>query len=333
MALSVSNSLEFEFDEGVARLAAGEWAAAVALLRRAVRREPSRLAAVRALATACLRADEVDEGRAALAEFTMDHPMCAEGWRLAAQYEWKTAQYGAAMEILARGLEHLPHSKILHRQTALFWGARGKLETSARHAARAADAGPVDAYVAAARGTGPGDGALFQTPLPAAAAVAADWFDRVAQDPRLLETLLNLPGDEGDVEILRGLENKLAALLESQPYHADRQLGLARLQVKLEMWSAAMGSVQRALRANPRYVEAKRLRATILGKVGEFDRAIEAIEDLIAGGLDYPDLHLQVAEMQRARGRADEARGHLYSAIRLNPGFERAREMLERLAA
>jgi predicted Zn-dependent protease len=337
MASSATLNPGLEFDHGVALLSARDWPAAVAALGRAVRREPTRLAAVRALATACLQAGQPDEARRALAAFTIDNPLCAEGWRLAAQFEWKAAQYDAAMDLLARGLEKLPHSQILHRQTALFWGARGKLEISARHAARAADVGAaadaVEKYVAAAQGTQPAGGPLFQTPLPTAAAVAADWFDRVAQDPRLLDTLLNLGTDANDADMLKGLETKLAALLESQPYHADRQLALARLQVKLEMWPAAMLSVQRALRANPAYVDAKRLRATILGRTGEFDQAIAALESLIAGGLDYPDLHLQVAELHRQRGRADEARGHLYSAIRLNPGFARAREMLERIAA
>jgi tetratricopeptide (TPR) repeat protein len=158
-------------------------------------------------------------------------------------------------------------------------------------------------------------------------------LDRVAEDPKLLDSLLNLPGDEADLEMLKGLEFKLARLLESQPYHADRQLVLARLRVRIGELPAALLSVQRALRANPQYVEAHRLRATVLGRMGEYDEAIEILEELIGRGMDWADLHFEVAELQTARGRAADARSHLYSAIRLNPRFERARELLERVAA
>jgi tetratricopeptide (TPR) repeat protein len=94
-----------------------------------------------------------------------------------------------------------------------------------------------------------------------------------------------------------------------------------------------MESVQRALRANPEYIEAVRLRATILGKLGEYDAAIEVLESLIRRGMDWADIHCELAQMQKARGRAEEARSHLYSAIRVNPGFERAKQMLEKWAA
>jgi hypothetical protein len=67
--------------------------------------------------------------------------------------------------------------------------------------------------------------------------------------------------------------------------------------------------------------------------MGEHDAAIEIIKGLFARGVDWPDLHCQAAELQRERGRAAEARGHLYSAIRVNPGFERAKALLERWAA
>jgi tetratricopeptide (TPR) repeat protein len=292
----------------MAHLAAGRWSAAADALRVANQREPGRLAVVRALATACLHGGDDQGARRAVGQFVLDHPMCAEGWRLAAQLEWKLNQYDEAMAVLGRGLERLPNSAVLHRQTALFWGARGKLENSALHTER----------VGAGREIASAD---------------PDYLDRVAQDPKLLGSLLDVAGADANLEMLREVERKLSALLQNQPHHADRQLVLARLQVRIDELPAAMLSVQRALRASPRFVEAHRLRATILGKLGEHEQAIEILKKLIRDGSNWADIHYQIAELQQARGRAEEARSHLYSAIRLNPEFQEAKQLLERWAA
>ena len=56
--------------------------------------------------------------------------MCAEGWRLAAQLEWKMGKYDEAMAVLERGMEFLPYSGILQKQLGVFWGALGKQKDS-----------------------------------------------------------------------------------------------------------------------------------------------------------------------------------------------------------
>jgi tetratricopeptide (TPR) repeat protein len=269
------------------------------------------VAAARALVTACLHGGAVAEARRVIATFTNDHPMCAEGWRLAAQLEWKLGQYDQAMQVLARGRERLPNSRALHRQTALFWQARQNAEAAAPHLQRGAAE-------------------------PVSAARDADWLDRVAQDAGLLDGLLKAPATEqGDTDrtMWQALAARIEALLESQPDHADRHLALARVRLRLDDLAAAMRSVARALRANPDYVNAQRLRATILGRMGKHDAAIEIVKSLIARGHDWADLHYQLAQLQRERGRDAEARMHLYSAIRVNPQFAEAKDLLERWAA
>src|SRR5436190_5189727 len=151
MAPSATETSAHEFQAGLTHLAHKRWPDAVASLRVAFRREPARLAVVRALATACLQTGNINEARQALANFTINSPMSAEGWRLAAQFEWKQNRYDDAMEILARGLDRLPNSQVLHKQIALFWGARGRLEASAQHADRVKGEGPVQKFLAAAQ--------------------------------------------------------------------------------------------------------------------------------------------------------------------------------------
>jgi len=254
--------------EGLRLLAAGQWSQAADLLRTARRREPGSLSVVRALATALLQLGDEPAARGALSDFTIHSPMCAEGWRLAAQLEWKLNRYDRAMSVLARGLERLPNSAALHRQRSLFWGARGQLEGAPRHEP--------------------------QTPA------TADTLDQLVADSKLLASVLDLPDDASDTEMLRVVERKLAALLTEQPRHADRQFLLARLRLKIGDLVGAMFSVRRALRANPHYTQALRLQATILGQIGEFDEAIEILEGLVRRGTDWPDLHDQVNELKRS---------------------------------
>jgi uncharacterized protein HemY len=66
---------------------------------------------------------------------------------------------------------------------------------------------------------------------------------------------------------------------------------------------AALLSVQRALRANPRYVEAHRLRATLLDKLGQTDAAIAILRMLVKQGANWPDLHEQIAQLDARRNR------------------------------
>jgi tetratricopeptide (TPR) repeat protein len=302
----MSSSSTSEFEEGLKLLAERRWAAAIERLSGAQAVEPGRFAIVRALATAHLHKHDADAARQVLGDFVRDNSACAQGWRLAAQLEWKLGDYDAALALLDRGLDHLPKSPILIRQAALFRAARGEGQDRVE----------------------PGDAQPPQDP---------DWLDRVAQDTRLLESLLSLPdapaADVAHREMLRQLELRLAQLLEAQPYHADRHLALARLQTALEDWPAAVLSVQRALRANPEYVQAHRLRATLLEKTGDIDAAIDSLQSLVARGIEWPDLHLQLARLQNRQGLEQDARDHVYTALRINPRLEEAHQLLQHWAA
>jgi tetratricopeptide (TPR) repeat protein len=309
-------------EHGLALLRAQDYPQAVHALQAALRLEPGRFAAIRGLATAYLLDDRPGQARAVLERFTAEHPMAAEGWRLAAQLDWKLQDRPRSIEILRAGLKRLPHCRLLHRQLAVFLAADGKLQEAAEHQGAAPHA---EDHAA---------GMPVAPPPP-----DRDWLDQIAADPVLLGAILTpldapaLPLSDESQRMLEGIEVKLAGLLEVQPHHADRQLLLARLQAKLESLPAAMLSVQRALRANPQLVDAHRLKAELHGRMGETDQAIEVLRGLLKRGLSWPDLHYQIAALEQQRGRGADARSHLYSAVALNPRFDRARQLLERLAA
>jgi predicted Zn-dependent protease len=304
-------------EEGLDHLRNGRQDHAVVALRIAVQREPGRFAAVRGLATAYLMSGDVKAARSLLDGYTHEQPMSAEGWRLAAQLEWKLNHRPRAVEILYSGLKRLPQSGVLRRQLAVFLAAEGRIDEAANH----------------------GQPAPLESVAEKVTTADHDWLDQIAADPVLLQAILTPVASEDAAlpettrEMLRHIEWKLARLLEAQPDHADRQLLLARVQSRLDSVPAAMLSLQRALRLNPKLAEAHRLKAKLHARIGEIDQAIEVLQGLVKRGLHWPDVLYELAALERKRGNAADARSHLYSAIRLNPQFSEARELLERCAA
>jgi predicted Zn-dependent protease len=346
-----ANAEPLPLETGLAHLREGRWHDAVVALRLALQREPGRLAAVRALASAYVQSGDLSAARALLESFTAENPMNAQGWQLAAQLEWKLNERTRAIEIVAAALVRLPNEPALHRQQAIFLAAAGKLPEAAAHAAQCEPAKAasgendrVRTYLAAAVGDGGRPRNLLRPIEHAGPAQDHDWLDQIARDSVLLEALLRFDQDTFTADappdlspehrqMLVEIEAKLSRVLESQPRHADRHLLLARLQARLASYPAALLSVQRALRANPKLIAAHRLRALIHFRIGQVAGAIEILQQLQKGGLAWPDIHYEMAALEQHRGRGGEARGHLYDAIRMNPNFQQARELLERCAA
>jgi predicted Zn-dependent protease len=285
-------------EEGLEHLRARRYDKAIVALRLALQREPGRLAVVRALATAYLHDEDPAEARRTLETFTQNSPMVAEGWMLASQLEWKLGDRPRAIEVLQSGLQKLPKSESLNRQVAVFLAAEGKLAEAAEHAELSDRCGPLAGYVAAANGR---VAALFQSDSTGISRnLDQDWLDQIAADPALVTALLVPSSDATDTSaMLRGVEQRLAKLLESQPHHADRQLLLARLQVAIGDLPAAIFSIERSLACNPNLLPAHRLRADIHASMGEFDKAIEILRQLLKRGLAWPDIQYQIAVLEK----------------------------------
>jgi tetratricopeptide (TPR) repeat protein len=258
------DAVRTDVTEGFACLARGDWAGAVRHLGGAVRRDPGRLPVVRGLATAFVCRGDLPAARRVLNDFTLAFPLEAEGWRLLGQLEWKAGRRQHAITALSDGLKRLPRSAVLRRQMDLFLGAAGELSKSARHATDVVAGGSLGTYVAAARGEPTADHELFRS-TPARSGTDADWLDRVAQDPAVLEAVLQAEDARLGSSHLRELAERLQKSLQEQPAHADRQLALGRLQLKVGDVAAARLSTLRALALNPHYAAARELQARLDG--------------------------------------------------------------------
>ena len=332
-----SSNSDLPLERGLAHLRARRIDDAIAELTEALRRENGRLAVVRGLATAYLLNNQSESAQSVLANFTLDHPTSADGWRLASQLEWKLGNRQRSIEVLKRGLDHVPSSAILHRQMLVFLAASSQIEQALNHVEtgcgdQSAAGHRVQEYLAAAVGAWKKPAALL-APVEEPETTDSDLLDSIALDSKLLEAILALPQTEQTRPVLLELEWKLAKFLESQPHHADRQVMLAKLQMGLGADSAAMLSLQRALRTNPNFVEAHRLRAQLHVKMGEIEGAIDILKGLLKRKLAWPDIHYQIAELEQKRGHLTEARSHLYQAIQLNPNFAQAQKLLSKCIA
>jgi len=288
-------------ERGLAALRAGRHAEAAELLRQGVRREPGRLAAVRGLATALLCANEGPAAREVLAGFNRDYPMSADGWVLTAQLHWKLRECEDAVRVLRDALALLPHSTGISKQLAVYLGATGQA-ADARVAIEAGESTHVRTLVDAACGQDVCLGAVFARPTTGEAARADDdWLDRVAQSPRLIDTVLELSAGQYDDDMFRELARRLASLTEAQPAHADRWLALARLWTKLDQDGPALAACERAVALRPDWPDACRLKATLLAERGDVEQALRVLAPHVRSGALWPDVRGQIASINAAR--------------------------------
>lgn len=278
------------FAEGLEHLRARRLDNAIASLRRALRQEPGRVAAVRGLATAYLLKGEHGAARSSLADFLRDHPEAAEAWQLAAHLEWKLGKRDAAIELLRRAERALPNNLPVRHQLALFLGAMGLAPRITEEHANP----PVTPT------------AVLPAPRQVFAVADDDWLARAAADPAVLESLLRLPMQLYDQPMLHRLEAKLVARLADQPHHADRHLALARVRAKLGNVNAALDGCAEAIRLNPRFANAHRLAADLHEQAGRPGRAVQILQGLLKQGVHWPDIYRRIDELQgRMAGRAE----------------------------
>jgi tetratricopeptide (TPR) repeat protein len=93
-------------------------------------------------------------------------------------------------------------------------------------------------------------------------------------------------------------------------------------------WAAALDSLDARIKSNPRDVQAKFKRATILARLNRDDDAIEAFTELTQQYPELPEPYNNLAALYAKHGRYDEARVALETAVKANPSYSLAWENL-----
>ncbi|HTR06363.1 MAG TPA: tetratricopeptide repeat protein [Paraburkholderia sp.] len=115
--------------------------------------------------------------------------------------------------------------------------------------------------------------------------------------------------------------------LAAPPATADGTPG-ADSAIAQRDWASALSQLDERIKTNPRDVQAKFKRATILARLNRDDDAIEAFTELTQLYPELPEPYNNLAALYAKHGRYDEARTALETAVKANPSYGLAWENL-----
>ncbi len=197
------------------------------------------------------------------------------------------------------------------------------------------------------------------------------WPDPLIQEVERLQTGLANRLDRADTLLGRGQAGEAADLLgevvRDHPESAQAHLDLGRALIRLGRLDAAEAELRQGLRLDPTAVNGHYLLGGVLvlrkddaGAEACYRRAIElkpthhlahyqlgqcrlrqhdsagaadAFRAALRARPNMTEAHVALAEVLLEQGRRDEARAHLEDALRLAPGHEKARQLLDKVAA
>ncbi|WP_370653392.1 tetratricopeptide repeat protein [Caballeronia sp. Lep1P3] len=93
-------------------------------------------------------------------------------------------------------------------------------------------------------------------------------------------------------------------------------------------WNAALTELDARLATNPRDVQAKFKRATVLARLNRDDEAITAFTELTQAYPELPEPYNNLAALYAKKGRYEDARAALETAVKANPGYALAYDNL-----
>ena len=98
--------------------------------------------------------------------------------------------------------------------------------------------------------------------------------------------------------------------------------------ISQKQWQSALIQLDARLATNPRDVQAKFKRATVLARLNRDDEAITAFTELTQAYPELPEPYNNLAALYAKKGRYDEARVALETATKANPSYALAYENL-----
>jgi tetratricopeptide (TPR) repeat protein len=98
--------------------------------------------------------------------------------------------------------------------------------------------------------------------------------------------------------------------------------------IAAQNWNAALADLDRRIASNPRDVQAKFKRGTVLAHLGRDDDAIRQFVELTEAYPELPEPYNNLAALYAKHGRYEDARAALETAVKANPSFGLAYENL-----
>jgi tetratricopeptide (TPR) repeat protein len=119
--------------------------------------------------------------------------------------------------------------------------------------------------------------------------------------------------------------------LEINPNWADVHSNLGALYAQKGEFDKAIPEFQKALKSDPHSVKAHTNLGNALLHENLVDEAITEFQTALLYDATLPQIHFDYGNALEQKGHLDEAAAQYQEALRLNPGYQKARENLERL--
>ncbi|BBP96731.1 hypothetical protein BSFA1_18600 [Burkholderia sp. SFA1] len=118
-----------------------------------------------------------------------------------------------------------------------------------------------------------------------------------------------------------------AALAQTSPATRDDtpQIDAA---IANKQWNDALTQLDARIASNPRDAQAKFKRATVLARLNRDDEAIAAFTELTQTYPELPEPYNNLAALYAKKGRYEDARAALETAVKANPGYALAYDNL-----
>ncbi|VXC22220.1 conserved exported hypothetical protein [Burkholderia sp. 8Y] len=122
-----------------------------------------------------------------------------------------------------------------------------------------------------------------------------------------------------------GLSNAALAQVSAATADATPQIDAS---IANKDWNAALTQLDARLASHPRDVQAKFKRATVLARLNRDDEAISAFTELTQAYPELPEPYNNLAALYAKKGRYEDARVALETAVKANPGYALAYDNL-----
>jgi len=121
------------------------------------------------------------------------------------------------------------------------------------------------------------------------------------------------------------------AAVEQRPSYADLKYFAAEAAIRAGRLELAAELLEAALRLNPRYNAALIAAGRVCFLRDDMEGALNYLQQALSNGADYPDVHLLLGDIWRARGDMARAGAAYMQALERNSGLAAARERLKEL--
>lgn len=152
--------------------------------------------------------------------------------------------------------------------------------------------------------------------------------EMIVKEPDFVRAFLDLPASDIDREVFSILAATLERALADHPEYADLHYHCGAVYRRLGRNVAAIEHAERAVRINPRFVNALILLAELYAQTDRWIDGVGRLEEAIRQGADYPDVHYTLGQLYHRAGQLEPAREAFNRALMLKSDFQPARDAL-----